>query len=138
MLIISIVHPFGQHISSTYSSLADNVILRSNTTLYCVTEIENTTQVNWSYIDLTGVRSDINSTTDANTGISTLQVYTTQSGYYMCEVTEDGGMSRVYTVGVINTDLYTGKGKVYTVEPPEMGCLGYFLIPPDPLREVPR
>ena len=117
-------------INSTYSSLADNSILRSNTTLYCVTEIENTTQVNWSYVDISGVSSDINSTTDAKTGISTLQVYTTQSGYYMCEVTEDGGMSRVYTVGVTTTDLYTGKGKVYTVEPPEMGCLGYFLRPP--------
>ena len=95
--------------NSTYSSLADNAILRSNTTLYCVTENKNTPQVNWSYVDISGTSSNINSTTDANTGISTLQVYTTQSGYYMCEVTEDGGMEKTYTVIIADAETHIGR-----------------------------
>ena len=68
----------------------------------------NTTQVMWSYVDLVGFGTNLTTTTNASTGVSTLQVYTSQPGYYSCEVTEDGGMSRVYTV-LILTSLYTGR-----------------------------
>ena len=59
-------------------------------------------------MDLAGTRSDLTSTTDATTGVSILHVYTTQPGYYTCEVSENGGSSRTYTVGLLNTDSYTG------------------------------
>ena len=84
-------------------------MLISNTTLFCVTKNKDTPQVKWSYVDLDGIRSDLTSTTDANTGVSNIQVFTTEPGYYTCEVTEDGGISRMYTVGILNTELYTGK-----------------------------
>ena len=45
----------------------------------------------WSYVDLAGTSTDLTSTTDASTGVSTIQVSTTQPGYYSCEVTENGG-----------------------------------------------
>ena len=84
-------------------------MLTSNTTLYCVTENKDTPQVKWSYVDLDGIRSDLTSTTDTNTGVSNIQVFTTEPGYYTCEVTEEGGISRRYTVGILNTELYTGE-----------------------------
>ena len=100
---------FGQITGTTYTSLSDNSVLTSNTTLYCVTENKDTPQVKWSYVDLDGIRSDLTSTTDANTGVSNIQVFTTEPGYYTCEVTENGGISKMYTVGILNTELYTGK-----------------------------
>ena len=88
-------------------------MLTSNTTLYCVTENKDTPQVKWSYLDLDGIRSDLTSTTDANTGVNNIQVFTTEPGYYTCEVTEDGGISKMYTVGILNTELYTGELKIF-------------------------
>ena len=105
---IVLVNVFGEVTGSTYSSLEDNTVLISDTTLYCITENENTPQVMWSYVDLAGIRTDLTSTTDASTGVSTIQVYTTQPGYYSCEVTENGGSDRTYTAGILNATFYTG------------------------------
>ena len=80
-----VVNVFGEVTGSTYSSLVDNTALISDTTLYCVTENKNTPEVMWSYVDLAGTSTDLTSTTDANTGVSTIQVSTTQPGYYSCE-----------------------------------------------------
>ena len=88
--------------------LEDNVILTSDTSLYYVSENNDTSQVKWSYIDLAGTRSVLIATTDATTGVSILHVYITQPGYYTCEVTENGGSSITFTVGLLNTDSYTG------------------------------
>ena len=91
---------------STYSSLEDNTILNADTTLYCITENTNTPQVMWSYVDLAGTSTDVTSTTDASTGVSTIEVYTTQPGYYSCEVTENVGDTKVYTAGVLNLNIF--------------------------------
>ena len=104
----SLVNVFGEVTGSTYSSLEDNTILNADATLYCVTENMNTPQVMWSYVDLAGTSTDVTSTTDASTGVSTIEVYTTQPGYYSCEVTENGGDSKVYTAGVLNSNNYSG------------------------------
>ena len=88
---------FGEVTGSTYSPLEDNRVLISDTTLYCVTENKNTPEVMWSYVDLACTSTDLTSTTDASTGVSTIQVSTTQPGYYSCEVTENGG-SNIYVV----------------------------------------
>ena len=104
----SLVNPFGKVTGATYSSLEDNTVLISDTTLYCVTENKNTPEVMWSYVDLAGTSTDLTSTTDASTGVSTIQVYTTQPGYYSCEVTENGGSSRTYTAVMTDTDPDTG------------------------------
>ena len=104
----SLVNIFGEVTGSTFSSLEDNTILTSDTTLYCVTENRNTPQVKWSYVDLAGTRTDLASTTNASTGVSTIQVYTTQPGYYSCKVTENGGSTKMYTAGILNANIYTG------------------------------
>ena len=62
----------------------------------------------WSYVDLAGTSTDLTSTTNANTGVSTIQGSITQPGYYSCEVTENGGTKETYTVGILNTNMYTG------------------------------
>ena len=108
MLILSLVNVIGEVIGSNYSSLPDNRLIASNTTLYCVTENENTPEVMWSYVDLAGTSTDLTSTTDASTGVSTIQVSTTQPGYYSCEVTENGGSTKMYTAGVLNANNYPG------------------------------
>ena len=92
-----LVNVFGEVTELTYSPLEDNTALISNTTLYCVTENKNTPEVMWSYVDLAGTSTDLTSTTDASTGVSTIQVSTTQPGYYRCEVTENGGYLKMYT-----------------------------------------
>ena len=75
--------------------------------LLCYRE-QNTPQVMWSYVDLAGTKTDLTSTTDASTGVSTIQVYTTQPGYYSCEVTENGGSNRTYTAVMTDTNPDTG------------------------------
>ena len=62
----------------------------------------------WSYVDLAGTKTDLTSTTDASTGVSTIQVYTTQPGYYSCEVTENGGSNRTYTAVMTDANPDTG------------------------------
>ena len=104
-----LVNVFGEVTGSTYSSLEDNTVLISDTTLYCVTENKNTPQVMWTHVDLAGVSTGVTSTTDASTGVSILQVYTTQPGYYSCEVTENGGSSRTYTAVMTDTNPDTGE-----------------------------
>ena len=58
-----LVNAFGRIIDSTYSSLADNTVLSSDTTLYCVTENKDTPQVTWSYLNLNGIRTNLPSVT---------------------------------------------------------------------------
>ena len=92
-----------------YTSLSDNIILTSNTTLYCVTENMETPQVVWSYLNLDGIRTNLTTTTDAITGVSIIEASTTQPGYYTCEVSQNGGMNTVtYTAVMTDTDIYTG------------------------------
>ena len=63
----------------------------------------------WSYVDLSDVRTNLTTTTDASSGVSVIQVYTTQPGYYTCEVSQNGGMNTVtYTAVMTDTDIYTG------------------------------
>ena len=95
--LMNLVNVFGEVTGSTYSPLENNAVLISDTTLYCLTENENTPEVMWSYVDLAGTSTDLTSTTDASTGVSTIQVSTTQPGYYSCEVTENGGYLKMYT-----------------------------------------
>ena len=103
-----LVGTFGQIIGSTYSSLVDDTVLTSNTTLYCVTENKDTPQVTWSYLNLDGIRTDLTSTTDTSTGVSSILAYTTQPGYYTCEVSQNGGSGRAYTI--IMTDTHRDSG----------------------------
>ena len=109
-----LVNAFGRITDSTYSSLADNTVLSSDTTLYCVTENKDTPQVTWSYLNLDGIRTNLTSTTGTSTGVSIMQVSTTQPGYYTCEVSQNGGMNTVtYTAVMRDTDINTGMQFVF-------------------------
>ena len=105
---LHLVNAFGQITGTTYSSLSDNTVLTSDATLYCVTENKYTPQVMWSYVDLAGTRSDLTSATDVSTGVSNIQVSTTEPGYYTCEMTENGGSNRTYTVVMSGPDVDQG------------------------------
>ena len=99
---------FGKQIgSSTFTALPDNSILTSNTTLYCITDSSNTPEVEWSYEDVSGTRTDLSATTDASTGVSTLSVTTEVPGYYSCKVSLEGGTNRTYTVEMMDISQYT-------------------------------
>ena len=87
-----------------YSEIPNNHILSQNTTLYCITE----SSTPWSYVDLAGIRTVLNTTVDANTGISILAVTTDNPGYYSCEVARTG-FYETYTAGVFDLTNYTGK-----------------------------
>ena len=108
MFYFTLVGAFGEIHDDIYSSIKENTVFTSDTTLYCVTENKVTPQIKWSYVDLAGTKSSLISTTDANTGVSILQVYSTDIGSYSCEVTENGGSSRTYTAIMININSQTG------------------------------
>ena len=89
---IPLVEVFGEINGTVYSSLEENTVLTSNTTLYCVTENTNTPQVVWRHVDLFGISTDLTTTTNG-AGVSVIQVHTTQPGYYKCEVSQNGGIN---------------------------------------------
>ena len=94
-----------------YKQLTNNSLLDVNTTLICITELYNSPQVQWEYIELNGtVRAPI-SNTDAM-GISELAITLDNLGTYSCYVAQDGGTRTVkLTVTLVNTTL----GNLYVV-----------------------
>ena len=98
---------------NTYIPLEDNAFLYKDTTLYCITEKNNFPQVTWTFEDIDGVFTTLYSTTNATTGVSTLSVTNDGAGYYRCEVSQNGGNNRTYTVGTIPT-TYVSKGRHLT------------------------
>ena len=103
------MHQFGQVIGSNYTSLPDNTVLVSDTTLYCITENKNTPQVVWSYQDLAkSTTSALSSYTSSTTGVSYIRVYTSRPGYYSCRVKVNGGTYQTYTALITDVDLSTG------------------------------
>ena len=100
---------FGKQIdSSIFKTLSDNSILISNTTLYCITDSSSTPEVEWSYEDVSGTRTDLSAMTDASTGVSSLSVTTDVPGYYSCKVSLEGWMNKTYTVEMMDISQYTG------------------------------
>ena len=101
---------FGQVIdSTTYISLTESSILITNTTLYCVAEDISSPEVVWSYTDSSDVTTILPAVSnDVTTGISTLNVYSNNPGYYSCEVTTEEGSVVTHTVRMLDTTLYTG------------------------------
>ena len=100
---------FGKQIdSSTFTALSDNSIIISNTTLYCITDSSNTPEVEWSYEDVSGNRTDLSATTNASIGVSTLSVIIDVPGYYSCKVSLEGGTNKTYTVEMKGISQYTG------------------------------
>ena len=99
--------PFGVHTGNgTFSALRDNSILIRDTTLYCLTENQNITQVNWTFVDIYGHTSALSATTNPTTGVSTLNVTNDKPGHYSCEVTQNGGDTRTYTVVMLKPGNY--------------------------------
>ena len=63
----------------------------------------------WSYVDLSGVRTNLTSTTNATTGLSTLQVNSTHPGNYTCELSQNGGINvTTFTALMKDINIYTG------------------------------
>ena len=69
--------------------------------------------MNWSYIDLDGSISVLSISTNVTTGVSALTVTTDNPGYYACEVAQQGGVSKVYGILLLDPSLLTGT--TYTV-----------------------
>ena len=109
VLNMNFLELFGQVNETTYSLLTNNTILASDTTLYCVTDSPSVREVIWNYVDLAGIRTNLTSTTNVTTGVSIIEAYTTQPGYYTCEVSQNGGINTTtYTAVMTDTDIYTG------------------------------
>ena len=106
---IPLVCAFGRINNVIYTEeLPTNHIFSQNTTLYCITE--NSTP--WSYVDLTGIRTVLNTTViNAAIGLTTLSVTTDNPGYYSCQVIQSGGLDETYTVGIFNNPSFTCKLK---------------------------
>ena len=113
-LTVLLVSPFGEQINgNTYVALKDISYLTTNATLYCITENKNTPQVTWTFEDTNGVSTILSATTDAITGVSTLSVTNDKAGYYKCEVSQNGGNTRIYTVEMLDFNLGTVINVIY-------------------------
>ena len=100
---------FGQANETTYSSLTNNTILTSDTILYCVTDSPSVRGVMWSYVDLAGIITNLTSTTNTATGLSTIQINSTNPGNYTCELSQNGGINTTtFTALMKDTNIYTG------------------------------
>ena len=95
--------PFGQQTGTgTFSALGNNSFLIRDTTLYCLTENQNDPQVTWTFINTDGHITFLSATTDATTGVSTLNVTNEKPGHYSCKVTQNGGDTQTYTTVMLN------------------------------------
>ena len=92
--------------SNEYTLLSGNNIFYTDTTLVCVTS-DTSVEPTWSYREtqqgrlrrLPGVIWDL------STGVSKLDIVTTQQGYHTCTAT--GGSA--YTVAIFNSDITTSE-----------------------------
>ena len=104
---VLLVRQFGQHSrNGTFSALGNNSFLISNTILYCITENQGYPHVTWTYTDISGYTTVLSATTDATTGVSSLNVTNDMPGHYRCEVTENGGDTRTYTAVMVKPGNY--------------------------------
>ena len=89
-----------------YSILSGNEVFYADTTLACVTI--GTSQPQWSYKDdqLANDVTQLATTWNSITGISTLTITTTQQGYYTCTPIAEGV---TYTVAIFNLDVTISK-----------------------------
>ena len=89
-----------------YTLLSGNSIFYTDTTLVCVTSDTSVKPV-WRYrVTQLGNESTLPGVIwDPSTGISKLDIVTTQQGYYVC--TKTGGYD--YTVAIFNSDITTSK-----------------------------
>ena len=87
--------------SNEYTLLSGNDIFYTDTTLVCVTN-DTSVVLTWSYIETQQgrLRRPPGVVWDPSTGVSKLDIVTTQPGYYTCTIT--GGFS--YTVAIFNSD----------------------------------
>ena len=106
--------PFGEQINANkFIALKDNSLLNTDATLYCITETKNTPQVSWTFEDINGVSTSLTATTNAITGVSTVSVTNDKAGYYKCEVSQNGGSTRTYTVEMLDFILGTVINVIY-------------------------
>ena len=83
--------PFGEKTKeNNYIALKDSILYK-NTTLYCVTEVQSTPQVIWTFLHPSGVNTILPAPTNTTTGVSTLYVTNDKPGIYTCVVSQNGG-----------------------------------------------
>ncbi|KAI6653444.1 Macrophage mannose receptor 1-like [Oopsacas minuta] len=100
------VTPFGRT-RNVYESLEDNSILTSDSELFCITEQGK--QVEWYYLDqndLYGSREYISTPTTDSVGISKMNIELEGPGYFSCNVHQDNGIPRTYTIALLETGIY--------------------------------
>ena len=92
--------------SNEYTLLSGNNIFYTDTTLVCVTS-DTSREPTWSYRETQQIdsTSTIGILWDSSTGISRLNIVTTQQGYYTCTVTGES----IYTVAIFNPDITTSE-----------------------------
>ena len=109
-----VVSPFGEQINgNTFVALKDNSLLTTDASLYCITENKNTSQVIWTFEDTNGASTSLSATTDATTGVSVISVTNDKAGYYRCEVSQNGGNTRTYTVEMLDFNPGTVINVIY-------------------------
>ncbi|KAI6650284.1 Low affinity immunoglobulin epsilon Fc receptor isoform X2 [Oopsacas minuta] len=102
------VSPFGvMYATGESEALPDDSIFTENAQLYCVSELlSGLPSITWSYVDLGGEITDIGEFTADTRGVDTETLDITAPGFYMCSVTQEGGIERIYTVALLEPAIY--------------------------------
>ncbi|KAI6650359.1 hypothetical protein LOD99_6036 [Oopsacas minuta] len=91
-----------QTASAEYIILSDNNIFHTNTTLVCATN-DTSQQIQWTYQpNQDATENETTSLWNTTTGISSIEIMTSQQGYYTCKV-----RNVTYTVAVFNPMVTT-------------------------------
>ena len=100
------------NIPGGYRVIEDNTVFYANSTIVCATN--DTSQIiQWFYVSTqTGNETNLTSLANWNnsTGISIIEIETSQQGYYSCEIMTDSGVT-AYTIVIFDPTVTIGKSK---------------------------
>ena len=100
------------NIPGGYRVIEDNTVFYANSTVVCAT-IDTSQIIQWFYVS-TQTGNEVNLTSLANwnnsTGISIIEIETSQQGYYSCEIMTDSGVT-AYTIAIFDPTVTIGKSK---------------------------
>ena len=96
---------FAKEISGEYMQIPNNAIFYADTTLVCA--INTSQRIQWTYKPTqTDTNTIISSSSSPYSGVSTLNIRTSSSGFYMCSVGS-------YIAAIFNPEYTISKFKIY-------------------------
>ena len=105
--ILFSVTQFWRNNLGSQDSQENHAIIDSPRYLGCKTEKRSISSLTWEYTNLDGIKLIRDQYVDSN-GTSVLTIHSGEQGYYSCNVSQNGGIEKVFSVGIVNINKYSG------------------------------